>query len=409
MLRVLLLAHHCSPDNPSEPRVAYEWARHLQSLVELTVITHERNRSAIEASRELRCRLLYVPVESISRPIWRLNSWLFGCTHVANTASLRVISYLAYEIVAGRLLSPAQVRRDFDLVHRVSPKCLWWPTWGIPPRMPFILGPVNSGMDWPAALRPGYASPVERLAVRFRAAFTRMAGRHATMAARILVANPTCLESLPSCLRPRCAVMPDSAIEPTEWSPQRRPREPGPFRLLFVGRLIPLKGLALLLKALATCSDVPAVLSIAGDGPLRSQLISAIPRLGLSQRVKLLGHIDRRRIAELYATSDAFVFPSLREAGGNVVYEAMAAGLPVIAIAHGGPATLLGPDAGLLIQPSSPDQIVIDLADAIRLLATDPDTRDRIGQRAADRIRSRHTWTLRARQMLALYEEVVPT
>lgn len=405
--RVLLLAYQCNPANPSEPRVSFDWARHLQEQVTLTVLTHERNRKAIEADGRLHCRVVYVPAEFISRPIWRLNSAVFGDTHVQQKMFIATLDYLAWASIAGRMLPPAQIRRDFDLVHRVSPKCLWWPSLGTPGEIPLVFGPVNSGMDWPPALRDEYGSAPERLTIRLRVSLMRAAIGRLSPVRRLLVANRTCLASLPASLRPFCSVLPDSAVDAENWAASAAARPRGLLRLLFVGRLIKLKGIDLLLRALADCSEVDATLQIAGEGPLRCELERQSAELGIGGRVQFLGQLDRTALRAAYQQANAFVFPSLREAGGNAVYEAMAAGLPIIAVDHGGPAELVTPSCGILIAPTSREGIVAGLAAAIRRLASEPELRKEMGRSAAAHTSAAHSWPARLQSMLAIYRSVL--
>lgn len=100
--------------------------------------------------------------------------------------------------------------------------------------------------------------------------------------------------------------------------------------LLFVGRLGREKNVELLLDAL-TLTKVPARLAIAGDGPEREALEAHARELGIGDRVRFLGELERADLPDLYASADAFVFPSVSETQGLVLVEAMAAGTPVIA------------------------------------------------------------------------------
>jgi glycosyltransferase involved in cell wall biosynthesis len=100
--------------------------------------------------------------------------------------------------------------------------------------------------------------------------------------------------------------------------------------LLFVGRLGREKNVELLLDAL-TLTRVPARLAIAGDGPERETLEAHARELGISDRVRFLGELERADLPDHYASADAFVFPSVSETQGLVLVEAMAAGTPVIA------------------------------------------------------------------------------
>ncbi len=102
--------------------------------------------------------------------------------------------------------------------------------------------------------------------------------------------------------------------------------------LLFVSRLAREKNVDLLLRALALCPDGSLRLAFAGDGPARGDLQRLAIELGLADRVKFLGPVDRTALPDLYASADAFVFPSASETQGLVLAEALAAGVPVIAV-----------------------------------------------------------------------------
>lgn len=127
----------------------------------------------------------------------------------------------------------------------------------------------------------------------------------------------------------RCVVAP-YAIDAQVW-PRRRFGE-GPPRLLFVGQLIPRKGLLPLLDALAEVhTDHEFVLTIVGSGPQRAEIEQRISELGLADSVHWAGFVDQPDLPELYAEHDLFVFPTLEDTFGVVLIEAMAAGLPPVA------------------------------------------------------------------------------
>lgn len=116
-----------------------------------------------------------------------------------------------------------------------------------------------------------------------------------------------------------------------------------------VGRLNPQKNHAGLLAAFAAVGAPDACLLIAGEGQLRSALMDQIGRLGLAERVRLLG--VRPDVARLFAAADVFVLASHYEGNPLVVMEAMAAGLPVIATAVGSVPELVGEGTGWLVEP----------------------------------------------------------
>lgn len=102
---------------------------------------------------------------------------------------------------------------------------------------------------------------------------------------------------------------------------------------LSVGRLAPEKGLPFLLQAFTGCKpDIPHHLVLAGSGPQREELERLALALGISERVHFLGRLDYREMPEVYAQSDLFVICSTTEVKPLAVLEALASGLPVLAV-----------------------------------------------------------------------------
>lgn len=104
------------------------------------------------------------------------------------------------------------------------------------------------------------------------------------------------------------------------------------FLLVTCGRLAPQKNQGFLLDVLERLPEVH--LAILGEGELRHQLETEILRRGLSERVTLVGEVAPSRVQDFLASGDVFVFPSIYEAFGLAIVEAMAAGLPVISSDH---------------------------------------------------------------------------
>ncbi|TAM61018.1 glycosyltransferase family 4 protein, partial [bacterium] len=117
-------------------------------------------------------------------------------------------------------------------------------------------------------------------------------------------------------------------------TPQGRARlggnGPG-LRLLTVSRLAREKNLEVLLAMLARLPD-GTTLALAGDGPERERLEAEARAAGLGERARFLGEVSREELPALYASADAFVFGSTSETQGLVLVEAMAAGLPIVAV-----------------------------------------------------------------------------
>jgi glycosyltransferase involved in cell wall biosynthesis len=133
---------------------------------------------------------------------------------------------------------------------------------------------------------------------------------------------------------------------------------------LFVGRVAHEKNIAFLLDALLlACRSTNLLLVIAGEGPALGELQAQVRRLGLEDNVQFIGYLDRQQaLPDCYAAADAFVFASRTETQGLVLLEAMAAGLPVIALAEMGTIDILGPGRGALVPAAGVEAFAATLA-----------------------------------------------
>ena len=150
----------------------------------------------------------------------------------------------------------------------------------------------------------------------------------------------------------------------------------GPPRLLCVGRLIPIKGHIVLLRAFAEAKrEVPGLqLEIAGRGPLEPALRALAKELGVAEAVRFLGHVSP--IADAVERAAIIVVPSMGEGFGMVALEAMERSRPVIAAAIGGLGELVQhEETGLLVPPGEAEP----LRAAIVRLASDLELSARMG------------------------------
>jgi glycosyltransferase involved in cell wall biosynthesis/predicted metal-dependent phosphoesterase TrpH len=174
--------------------------------------------------------------------------------------------------------------------------------------------------------------------------------------------------------------------------PTRSHASCSPVYALYAGRITKEKGIDLLVDAFlaAHARDERLRLVLAGDGPERSRVASRLGALAT-----FLGWLHGDELARAYASADLFLFPSQTDTFGQVILEAQASGLPVIAVDAGGPATLVEHLAtGLLCAPRA-----TALADALVELAGSPLLRERLSLAAQSSVRER-TWE-RALERLA--------
>ena len=150
---------------------------------------------------------------------------------------------------------------------------------------------------------------------------------------------------------------------------------------LFVGRTAHEKNIRFLIDSLAHArrTTPELLLVVAGEGPALGELQEYAERCGQGDHVRFLGYLDRaRELPDCYAAADFFTFASVTETQGLVLIEAMAVGLPVVALAEMGTCDLLGKERGAIV----PRHDVADFGDAMAALAADPQRRAHLGTEA---------------------------
>jgi glycosyltransferase involved in cell wall biosynthesis len=173
--------------------------------------------------------------------------------------------------------------------------------------------------------------------------------------------------------------------------------------LLFVGRLVPRKGVPHLLETWKEVSpDFPdARLLILGDGPLLDVLVELATRLEISGTVHFAGRVDN--VPEYLRVADVFVLPSLQEGMSNSLLEAMASGLPAVASRIGGVVDVVEDGKnGLLVDPA--DRFAF--SESLRRVLRSAALRARLAQYAIETIRTSYGLEARVRSYRELYERI---
>ena len=173
-------------------------------------------------------------------------------------------------------------------------------------------------------------------------------------------------------------------------------------RFIFLGRLVPLKGLEWLLRSIRQV-QVPIHLDIAGEGPQESKMKHLVQRLQLEDRVTFHGWVDQDRVNQLIQSARALIFPSLwHEPGGTVAFEAMSQSRAVIMSRVGGmPEVVLSETNGLLIEPNN----ILELAQCIEKLALDWSFAKELGEGGRKLAATKFTFDQHMDQLIQLYKQ----
>jgi len=210
---------------------------------------------------------------------------------------------------------------------------------------------------------------------------------------------------LPARCRP--AVAPAFGVDSELFHPPAAgtPRHDGKsLRGLFVGNIVKAKGVDLLLKALAGCRSEWERFEFIGAGPDADRMRALADELELGDSIVWTGRAAPQAVAERMRAADFFVLPSLSEGRPNVVMEAMASALPIIATRVGGiPHMLSDGQTGLLVPPGD----VEGLTAAVTELCRSEELRDRLGRNAREHIdRENLTWDRTAEEFEKIFKQV---
>ncbi|MCG3137217.1 MAG: D-inositol-3-phosphate glycosyltransferase [Phycisphaerae bacterium] len=183
-------------------------------------------------------------------------------------------------------------------------------------------------------------------------------------------------------------------FSPTAFNGQRN--------LLTVARLHPVKGLDVLIEAMALLRDDPLIgrLVIVGDGPERTVLQNQIERLQLSGRVELAGVCHHEQLPVQYGRAAVVVIPSRSEGFNCVKLEALACGRPVIVTRVGGLPEAITPEVGWVVEPENPRA----LAAAIREALSDHGRVQQMSQAARNKIEQEFSWSQRRAGLLNFWQ-----
>ena len=176
--------------------------------------------------------------------------------------------------------------------------------------------------------------------------------------------------------------------------------------VLFVGSLIPRKGLPFLVEAAEKIVKEygETKFLIVGEGPVRNQLLRKLEAANLSGNFTFLGNVKEDMLPTVYNCADVFALPSIQEGQGIVLLEAQASAKPVVAFDVGGVnEAVCNGETGLLVKRGSTEK----LADAIMKLLSDKVLREKMGADGRRFVAENFTWDICAQKMLNVYHEAL--
>ena len=412
-LRILVLAPDCNPDSICGPLLSYCQAEALAQLHDVTLAMRSAGERAVRSRRAP-----FKTVEVIRLP-WLewFYQWCLLLIFKNNYHNrfLTAFSYpfaVSFEWNAWRRLRAQIKAGEFDVVLRLLPVTAVLPSpFAFFLRngpIPFVIGPINGGLPWPsgfsqAANQKGWMDSARNL---YRLApFARSTYRDAAA----IIAGSSHTYSEFASYRDKLFFLPENGVSLSLCSSSVSKSSAGSqLQLIFVGALIPLKACDLALRA-----AVPVLqknlghFTIVGDGPERDRLEHLVASLGIEKGVSFCGWLSHPETMQRLKSSDVLVFPSVRDFGGAVVFEALAAGVVPVVADFGGPGDIVNSEVGYKVSLTSEIDVVAQMEKILTELANHRDQVERLRRQGIAYVQERLTWDAKAQVVSRILEWVV--
>jgi glycosyltransferase involved in cell wall biosynthesis len=402
-LRILVLAPDCNPDSLCGPLISYSQAEALAQLHEVTLVVRSSYESAVQRRQAPFRAVEVVRVPLLERIYWWSLRWIFrnNYRNQAWTAFGYPIS-VAFEWFAWRQVRNRIIAGEFDAVLRLLPITAVLPSpFAFFLRngpIPFVIGPINGGLPWPRGFSQADHQKqwISNLRNLYRLLpFARSTYRNA--AAIVAGSSQTYAEF--AAYRDKLFFLPENGVTRSLCSDAASSGgHGGKLELIFVGGLVPYKACDLAFRAAAPLLRRGlAHFTVVGDGPEQNRLEELARALGIEKAVSFCGFLSHAETMQRLRLADVLVFPSVREFGGAVVFEALAVGTVPVVVDFGGPGDIVRPEVGYKVSLTNESDVVSQIEKVLADLAHNRDRLEQLRQRGIQYARARLTWDAKAR------------
>jgi glycosyltransferase involved in cell wall biosynthesis len=401
-LRILVLGPDCNPDQVSMPYVTYSHAAALAELHDVTLAIRSRVEDAVR-----RQNASFRAIEVIRQPwLERIYAWSLRRIFRSNFNNQALTAFSLPFFLAFEWRAWLQLRRrihddQFDVVLRIYPMNVVFPSLFAfflrKGPIPFVIGPLNGGLPFVRGF--SQASKQKQWISNFRSLYRFLPFAQSTYknAAAIIAASSQTFAEFAK-YRDKVFFVPENGIAVSLVVDDSHTREPGAkLQLIFVGALIPCKACDLGLRAAAPLLRRDgARFTIVGDGPERDCLEALARTLEIEKGVSFCGWLGHAEVLEKLRSADVMVFPSVRDFGAGVVFEALASGAVPIVTDFGGPGDIVHSEVGYKVPLTNEGDFVSDMERILEGLAQDRDLLDRLRRQGIAYARECLTWDVKA-------------
>ena len=307
----------------------------------------------------------------------------------------------------------------FSLVHHITynnldvPGYLW-----LLPKVHFVWGPLGGGQVpdkcFKGLYKKGWPKEVAREWLKKFARYNPIVHFAVRKSSLVLFANEDTKKRLNATLMKRSYSMLETAIDSDKVVGLRKSsHKKGTLKVLWVGQVEPRKALRMVVDAIAVGLSTyergfNIHVDVVGDGPDLEEMRCYIQEKMLNDKITLHGRVSFEKVDAFYEAADVFLFSSVQDTSGNVVLEAMAKGLPVIALNHQGVKEIIEKGGGgVLVDLGEYEEVLNSFASTLKSLMDDSTLIDKLGKEALESISKHFTWSSKAKEVKRLYDEVL--
>ena len=376
-LRILILAPGSNPESVATALVGYAHSAALARLHTVTLVANDLHEAPLRRSPASFHEIVTVPTPWINA----FSNWLLHTVFKGDYGSqvLTALGYpwhLVFEWKVWRMLKARIERGEYDVVLRLLPVVPVIPSlFSFVLRrssIPFVIGPLNGGLPWPQGFTQAEKQKEWISGLRDLYRFLPFS-RSTFQYAKAIIAGSSHTYAELKKYHEKMFFIPENGLSVSVLkSALHKSVNNGVLELCYVGRLVPFKACDMALRgAAALLKARTARLTIIGDGPERKILEQLAEQLGIEKEVVFKGWLSHDQTMQQLQQADIMIFPSIREFGGGVVFEALALGAVPIVVDYGGPGDIVTSKVGFKVALTNEQEMVGQIEKHLWKLARD--------------------------------------
>lgn len=402
MKKILYIAFACNPYVGSEAQCGWSWPINMRNYAEVSIVTRKENKNDIEK---------YFEANNISNIKVYYHDIPDSINLYYKFGKMYLVYYYLWQKTIYRLIKTLHYKNNYDYIHHVTlgDFRLISPAWKLNTK--FIFGPVGGAQLTPKSLaeyaKKDWREEYKRKIINKFVVSLPNYRKAINKAFLVLAANEETREVISNKIKKqeKCILLTENGINSSQIKKTYTKKINKQVVLLWSGRIVNRKGLYFLIDVLEKlkCKN-EFVLKIVGDGPEKEFLKDKVKKLRMENKVQFIGKVTYEKMQEIYSTSDIFVFPSLRETTGTVLFEAMVNRLPIVTFNQNGAALLIDDKCGYKIDVMQPiEKIKIDFADRLKNLIDNPSITIKMGEAAYKRVIENYEWGEKCKKFYEMY------